>query len=252
MNKDEKIKQLEQFKEVLLSWNESRSGELRTHINKNKHIARQIIIEAGCFKTFTISPPPIIGGLMMRNVDAFNLIFNPPYGMNVISTICDNIDEAIGIISSQSEDIISSEEKSVIMEVKAETIKNYAFIAMSMDARAPELEDVLDSIKESCTRCGIQAERIDEPESNERITDRILESLRKAEYVIVDLTNSKPNVYYEAGYAQGIGKIPIFIAKEGTVLEFDLKDYPVIFYKNMKELKDRLEKRIRNLSKEQV
>lgn len=57
-----------------------------------------------------------------------------------------------------------------------------------------------------------------------------MESIQKAEYVIVDLTESRPNVFYEAGYAQGIGKIPIYIAKKGTELEFDLKDYPVIFF----------------------
>ncbi len=103
--------------------------------------------------------------------------------------------------------------------------------------------------KGAADRCGIQAERIDEPESNERITDRILESTQKAGYVIVDLTNSRPKVFYEAGFAHGIGKIPIYIAKQGTKLEFDLKDYPVIFFKNMKQLKDALEKRLRGLAK---
>ncbi|HIP19479.1 MAG TPA: hypothetical protein EYG78_09125, partial [Sulfurovum sp.] len=91
------------------------------------------------------------------------------------------------------------------------------------------------------SRCGIEAERVDEVHSNERITDRMLESIRKAEFVIVDLTHSRPNVFYEAGYVHGIGKIPIYLAKEGTKLEFDLKDYPVIFFKNMKQLKDNLE-----------
>ena len=66
--------------------------------------------------------------------------------------------------------------------------------------------------------------------------------------MIVDLTGSRPNVFYEAGYAQGLRKIPIYIAREGTRLEFDLKDYPIIFFRNMKELKDGLEKRLRGLA----
>ena len=61
----------------------------------------------------------------------------------------------------------------------------------------------------------MHAERIDEPQSNERITDRILESIQRAEFVFVDLTNSKPNVFFEAGYAHGIGKIPIYFALRG-------------------------------------
>ena len=68
--------------------------------------------------------------------------------------------------------------------------------------------------------------------------------------MIVDLTHSRPNVYYEAGYAQGIGKTPVFIAKNGTKLEFDLKDYPVIFFENMRQLKNRLEARLRALAEE--
>jgi nucleoside 2-deoxyribosyltransferase len=119
---------------------------------------------------------------------------------------------------------------------------------MPIDPADAQLEDVLDAIKEAAKRCGIQAERVDEPHSNERITDRILESIRKAEYVIVDLTGSRPNVFYEAGYAQGLRKTPIYIAREGTRLEFDLKDYPVIFFKSMKELKDLLERRLRGLA----
>jgi len=123
----------------------------------------------------------------------------------------------------------------------------YAFIAMPMDPEDHTLVDFLDAVKEAAKRCGVHAERIDEPQSNERITDRILESIQKAEYVIVDLTNSRPNVFFEAGYAHGIGKIPIYFAREGTRLEFDLKDYPVLFFRNLKELKDSIEKRINGL-----
>jgi hypothetical protein len=116
------------------------------------------------------------------------------------------------------------------------------------DPHDAALEDVLEAIKETARRCGLYAERIDEPASNERITDRVLESLRKAEYVIVDLRGSRPNVFYEAGYAHGIGKIPIYVARQGTTLEFDLKDYPVIFFKNMTELKGSLEKHLGGLA----
>jgi len=74
------------------------------------------------------------------------------------------------------------------------------------EAEISFLVDVLDAIKEAARNCGIHAERVDEPQYNERITDRILESIRKAEYVIVDLTASKPNVFYETGYAHALGR----------------------------------------------
>jgi nucleoside 2-deoxyribosyltransferase len=116
-----------------------------------------------------------------------------------------------------------------------------------MDPENPDLVDILDAIKEGARRCGIDAERVDEPQYNDRITDRMLESIRKAQFVIADLTLSKPNVFWEAGYAHGIGKTPIYVARHDTRLEFDLKDYPVIFFKNMKELKDGIERRLRGL-----
>ena len=83
---------------------------------------------------------------------------------------------------------------------------------------ANPFDDVLDAIKESCHKCGLIAERVNEAQANERITDRILKSIQKAKYVIVDLTESRPNVFYEVGYAQVIGKLPNYIAKQGTHL----------------------------------
>ena len=123
----------------------------------------------------------------------------------------------------------------------------YAFIAMPMNPDDHSLIDVLEAVKDAATKCGVDAERIDEAQSNESITDRILKSIQRAEYIIVDLTHSKPNVFFEADYAHGLGKIPIYFAKQGTKLEFDLKDYPVLFFRNLKELKDSLEKRIKGL-----
>ena len=57
---------------------------------------------------------------------------------------------------------------------------------------------------------------------------------------------------FEAGYAHGLGKIPIYFAKHGTGLEFDVKDFPVIFYRNLKELKDGLKRRLEGLKRNRV
>lgn len=245
---EETISRLEDFKAALREWKETvnliRREELRSYINQNQVWARREVAEAGCFQTITISPPPAVGGLVMRNVDPFDIIFDPPYFMNVVSIVTDMIDRAIGVLKSGGPEI---ERQSI--KVETDILEGYAFIAMPINPNDPNLEDVLDAIKETATRCGLHAERVDESPSNDQITDRILQSIRRAQFVIVDLTNSKPNVFYEAGYAQGLGKTPIYVAREGTKLEFDLKDYPVIFFKNMKQLKDLLEKRLRGLAK---
>ncbi len=178
----------------------------------------------------------------MRNIDPFDMIFDAPYGMSLVPNIRDMVDKTIGVLRAGP-----PPDKAIVQE-DPDIQKGYAFIAMPIVPGDSATEDVLDAIKEGANRCGIHAERVDEPHSNERITDRILESIRKAEYVIVDLTDARPNVFYEAGYAQALKKTPIYLAREGTKLEFDLKDYPVIFFKGMKDLKDKLERRIRGIS----
>lgn len=251
IEREERIKKLEQFKEALVGWSFSshdpeKQSRLRTYINHNKIWVRQEVIEGGCFSTVTVGPPPVVGGLVMRNLDPFEMIFNPPYRRSLIPQIIDMIEQTVGVLLAPRE-IIHDGRKSEV-EIDVQAFPNYAFIAMAMHAEDAELDDVLDAIKEGASRCGIQAERIDDLQSNERITDRVLESIRNAEYVVVDLTHSKPNVYYEAGYAQALGKTPIYLAKHGTTVEFDLKDYPVIFFSGLRQLKDSLEKRLRSLA----
>ena len=243
MGPEERIERLSEFKTRVKEWRKHGSAEAREWINQNKVWVRREVIEAGCFHTLTIAPPPAVGGLVMQNVDPFAMMFDPPYLMDLTRHVIDMVDQTIGVIRAGDDRPAT---KPRVIEDPTE--KGYAFIAMPIDPANPDLEDVLDSVKEAAKRCGINAERVDEPHSNERITDRILESIRKAEYVIVDLTGSRPNVFYEAGYAQGIGKTPIYIARDGTSLEFDLKDYPIIFFRNMKELKDRLEGRLRGIA----
>jgi nucleoside 2-deoxyribosyltransferase len=127
-----------------------------------------------------------------------------------------------------------------------------AFMAMPIDSDDDQLVDVLEAIKTAAAECGITAERIDEVESNQRITNRILGSICKAEFVIVDLTNERPNVFFEAGFAHGLGKLPIYVARAGTTIHFDIKDYPIITFRNMKQLKEGITKRLTALTGERT
>jgi hypothetical protein len=242
METEEKIKKLKSFKALVQESRSECTSELRSEINQQKVWARQQVIEAGCFHTLTLGPPPAVGGLIMRDIDPFAMIFQRPYLQDLSPQVIDMIDQAIGVLLA-GPTLVSDKPT-----IKQGVMMNYAFVAMPIDESDHELEDVLDAIKEASDRCGVKAERVDEPQSNERITDRIIESIDKAEFVIADLTKQRPNVYWEAGYAHGIGKTPIYIAKKGTQLEFDLKDYPVIFFRNMKDLKDQLESRIKGIA----
>jgi len=252
MNEIEKrIDNLQKFLTLLDEWTEKHSSATRSAINRVKKSVQREVIEAGCLHTMTISPPPAVGGLVLQNVNPFDMIFDHVYLRSLIPYVRDMINETIGVLEDRKnnpQEYISERNENVL---KFKIQQGYVFVAMPISPANP-FDDVLDAIKETCQNCSLNAERVDEKQGNERITDRILESIQKAEYVIVDLTDSKPNVFYEAGYAQGIGKLPIYIARKGTNLEFDLKDYPVIFFDSYRELKSGLDARLRVLTESKI
>lgn len=219
----DRVSKLEDFKTLLSKWRSYGDRGTRSRLSQSIPSIKREVLEAGCLKTMTIAPPPIIGGLVMRNVNPFDMVFDPPYGVDLISPIVDMVDQTIGELNDpNSKTNIMVTFKSIV-EIDSSVEEGYAFIAMPMDRTDKTLDDVLDSIKQVANECGVNAERIDDNATNDRITDRMLESIKKAEFVIVDLTYSRSNVFYEAGYAHGLGKVPIYIAREGTQLEFDLK-----------------------------
>ncbi len=118
------------------------------------------------------------------------------------------------------------------------------FIVMNMNPKDPGLTEIRDAIKEVCATFGLQAFRIDEVEHQERITDRILESIVSSEFVIADLSGERPNVYYEVGYAHAIGKHPILFRRQETTLHFDLSVHNVPEYRDVDDLRGRLTVRL--------
>ena len=251
MTIEERIASLREFREEVVRWRDARADlkdEIRRSLNESKPAIRREVIEAGCYKSFTIGPPPAIGGLVHRGVDPFDNMFEPPYGADLLTAVLDMLDTTVGVMSDSDYEQRLAANQAANADIEEDIRHGYVFVAMPIDPDDPELQDVMEAIREACNRCGLTAERVDETHTNERITDRILESIRQAQCVVVDLTGSKPNVFYEAGYAQGLGKTPIYVARSGTRLEFDLQDYPVIFFRNLTGLRNDLEARLRGLA----
>lgn len=102
-SKEKCIETLEKFKILLDKYNNTNNlsiqQKLRSNINQEKHLVELIVKKARTSKLISILPPPALGGYSYENINPFNIIFNPPYGYNIIDTIIDCIDEAIGAIS---------------------------------------------------------------------------------------------------------------------------------------------------------
>lgn len=128
-------------------------------------------------------------------------------------------------------------------------VMDSGFIMMAM-GRGIEMEMIYEVVKDECERADINAVRIDEIASSGVITEEVLDMIEESEYLFVDLTHDRPNVYYELGYCHGLGKSPeniVLMAKKGTKLHFDIRNMRTIMYQDHRKLRRELRKRLKAL-----
>ena len=114
---------------------------------------------------------------------------------------------------------------------------NLVFVAMPFDA---ESLDVYSAVKDECEKLDLNATRVDENVGAGFIIKEIVDHIEDAEFLIFDLTKERPNVYYELGYAHGVGNESceiLLIAKQGTQLHFDIAPFRVHFYRSTEHLR---------------
>ena len=122
---------------------------------------------------------------------------------------------------------------------------NRCFVIMSFSDDKRLVDFYRFGINLAVEKCGFECVRVDEIEHNHRITDEVLQQIEAARFVVADLTEARPNCYYELGWAHRAGKEVIPTVHASTPIHFDLKDYNFIIYQTASDLCDRLEERIR-------
>lgn len=95
--------------------------------------------------------------------------------------------------------------------------------------------------------CGFHAVRMLELEHNDKICDRIIVELRRAQFVIADFTFQRGGVYFEAGFAAALGRPVIWTCKACHFhrLHFDTRQYNHIRWEQPQDLRTSLTARIR-------
>jgi hypothetical protein len=123
--------------------------------------------------------------------------------------------------------------------------KRRVFVALPF---AEEFQNVYEfGVYPAVRNCGLICERVDETHFTGDILARIRGGIEAADLVIADLTEGRPNVYLEVGYAWGRGVPVIFIAKKGEKLHFDVSTHRCIFYGKFSQFARELEQLIQGI-----
>lgn len=97
---------------------------------------------------------------------------------------------------------------------------------------------------------GYNVIRVDKIQDSGNISDQILDSISKSKYVLSDLTGSRPNCYYETGFAHALRKEMILTCHKDEKIHFDLEGYRFIIWKTESELRKKLKARLKVLTTE--
>lgn len=123
-----------------------------------------------------------------------------------------------------------------------------AFIAMWFDKSMDETyhEGIAKAVREA----GYEPLRIDGKEHNNKIDDEIIAEIRRSRFVVADFTQgtsgARGGVYYEAGFAHGLGIPVIFTCQKASIesAHFDTRQYNHIVWENHEQLRKQLAQRI--------
>jgi hypothetical protein len=118
------------------------------------------------------------------------------------------------------------------------------FVAMSFDKR---MDDAwTNGFEPAIKDAGYQARRIDKKDYIGVITDEIISEIRRSRFVVVDYTEQANGVYFEAGFALGLGLTVIPTCRKDQIdkLHFDIRHLNTLLWDTPEELAAGLSKRI--------
>jgi nucleoside 2-deoxyribosyltransferase len=107
-----------------------------------------------------------------------------------------------------------------------------------------------DGIEPGIADSGYNPLRIDQKPDVDKIDDEIIAEIRRSKFLVADFTHgdegSRGGVYYEAGFAHGLGLPVIFLCHKDKIsdLHFDTRQYHHIDWESPDELRKRLGDRI--------
>jgi|SRR5579862_1169341 len=129
-----------------------------------------------------------------------------------------------------------------------QTVSSQAFVAMWFNDSTDDA--YFSGILPALAATGYKSLRVDKKEHNNKIDDEIIAEIRRSRFLIADFTcepkNVRGGVYYEAGFARGLGIPVIWTCKDTSIndLHFDTRQYAHIVWKDTADLFLQLRNRI--------
>jgi hypothetical protein len=126
---------------------------------------------------------------------------------------------------------------------------NQCFVAMWFD---DEMKRIYESaFAKAISDAGYKPHRVDQREYTDKIDDEIIAQIRSSRFIVADFTGQRAGVYYEAGFAKGLGLEVIWTCKKDEIpkLHFDIRQYNCIDWEadQLPELVKRLKNRIESI-----
>ncbi len=222
----------------------STSSAPRTPQEKLDRLFQEIfnlqIIEGEEFSTKEYLFNPIFyGKLYFENYDECNFYLKTMDELGLIKSV-ENASKMVIALSITFKGLNYNIELS-----KAGLTSKNCFIAMSF---GKDMKSIRDVIKQAIVETGYNPLIIDEIhiDADKTINDEIIASIKNSKFCISDFTEQKDGVYFEAGFALGMGLKVIYTCHEEWFQKshFDTNHFPHIIYKDSGDLYQKLKNKI--------
>ena len=114
-------------------------------------------------------------------------------------------------------------------------------------AFAPELRSAWDDgIKLALSNSRYRPYRVDAEEHLDRIDAKIITEIRNSRFLVADVTLQRPGVYFEAGFAIGLGLPVVWCVRKDDLknVHFDTRQYNHVVWETEAELAKELYHRV--------
>ena len=119
----------------------------------------------------------------------------------------------------------------------SERLRDSIFVACAFGKR--EIDRLYEKqLEPACESLGYKPVRVDMSEPPQTITESIIKGITECQCILADLTHARPSVYFEVGFAQGLGIPSVLTCRkdhyrgrsDGARVHFDLEQYKISFW----------------------